>query len=297
MTVVCLGDVMVDVVARVGTPLAIGSDAAGEIRLVGGGSAANTACWLAASGASAALIGCIGTDHLGDWTISELGGLGVELHLARTAAHPTGTCLVLVGPDGERTMVPDTGANAELAVADLPDSLFTAAARLHVSGYALMGAGRAAATDALERARSIGLSISVDAGSSAPLRAVGPQLFIDLVGAGALVFANLDEAQVLTGRTEAPQCARALADQVGAAVVKCGADGAYWSDGSTLEFVPAERITPIDTTGAGDAFAAGMLAALVDDGSVVDALTAGHRLAAQACQRFGGRPAARAGRS
>ena len=115
----------------------------------------------------------------------------------------TGVCLVLVGPDGERTMVPSAGANATLGAAELGRDLLGAADHLHLSGYALLNAGsRAAALFALGPAASVGASVSVDAASAGPIRAVGAQRFLDWIPAGSLLLANADELAALTGADE-----------------------------------------------------------------------------------------------
>ena len=114
--VVVLGDVMVDVVAQLAAPLAHASDAPARIGFHGGGSAANTAAWLAAAGARPVLVGRVGDDERGRDAERLLRAAGVETRLAVDSERPTGTCIVLVGGDGERTMVPDAGANDGLAV-------------------------------------------------------------------------------------------------------------------------------------------------------------------------------------
>ena len=121
--IVVLGDVMVDVVCRLDGPIAPGSDAPARIEFGFGGSAANVAAWLAAAGARPALVGRIGADERGRAAAEELRSAGVEARLVVDGEAPSGTCVVLVGPDGERSMIPDPGANDRLAVEDLPDSL------------------------------------------------------------------------------------------------------------------------------------------------------------------------------
>ena len=109
--VVVLGDVMVDVVARLVGPVAPGSDSPARVAFQGGGQAANTAAWLAVAGARVALVGRVGADAAGRDAVDELGALGVETRLAVDSERSTGTCVVVVAPDGERTMFPDAGAN------------------------------------------------------------------------------------------------------------------------------------------------------------------------------------------
>jgi sugar/nucleoside kinase (ribokinase family) len=167
-----------------------------------------------------------------------------------------------------------------------------------VSGYALFHErARSAALDAIGAARSAGAAVSVDAASSAPLREFGPRRFLDAV-APALLFANLDEAAVFAGTRDADSAARALGLRCGEAVVKCGAAGAVWSDGHAVVRVdgarrPALENTVLDSTGAGDAFAAGVIAARRRGCSVREALDAGDDLAAQAIAQRGARPAQR----
>ena len=117
-----LGDVMVDVVARLSGPLAPGSDSHAVIRFHGGGSAANTAAWLAQAGTEPLLVGRVGDDERGQTVRDELRAAGVEVALTVDPELPTGTCIVLVGPDGERTMAPDAGANDGLSDATCPTS-------------------------------------------------------------------------------------------------------------------------------------------------------------------------------
>lgn len=287
--VVCLGDVMVDVVARLSGPLATGSDAAATTTLRGGGSAANTACWLDHLGADVALIGCVGDDVLGAWSVQQLGADVARLvRTDRNAA--TGTCVVLVSPSGERTMVPDAGANATLRPDHLHATDFASGGHLHVSGYALFGDARIAALRALSLARAAGMTISVGAASEAPLRALGADTFFGLIGPDVLVFANRAEAAVLTGTDVTEAAAALLGRRAGHAVVTDGPARAYWSCADGTVSAAPEQVTPVDTTGAGDAFAAGVLAARLSGADRESALRAGHEIAAVACATVGARP-------
>jgi len=288
---ICLGDVMMDVLARLPGPLAVGSDTPAPVALYGGGSAANTAAWLVRAGMATTFVGRVGDDALGRRALDDLAAAGIDLAVSIDPQRATGTCIVLVDVEGERTMVPSAGANAGLGEADLPADLFGAVALLHVSGYALFTAGsRPAALEALALARAAGCPISVDTASAAPLAQAGPEQFLSWIGAGLLVFANRVEAQVLTGSADATQAALSLGRRCGEAIVKCGADAAVWSDGTDVVKIPVAGAVVLDSTGAGDAFAAGVLAARAAGSDVPDCLRAGHALAAHAIAQPGARP-------
>jgi sugar/nucleoside kinase (ribokinase family) len=290
--VVVLGDVMTDVVVRLSAPIAVGSDTPSRVAMAGGGSAANVAAWLASIEVPVALVGRVGDDSAGRAAAADLAAYGVAPHLAVDPDRPTGTCVVLVAPDGERSMLPDPGANAALAADDLPDGLIGPGQHLHLSGYPLLHSGaRPAALAALRLAAERGASVSVDPASAAPLAALGADEWLRWTGGGAMCLANADEARVLTGYSEPTAAVRALAAHYAGAVVKLGAAGAVWCAADTQPVaVPAEPTTPVvDTTGAGDAFAAGFLAAHLVGAGPEEALRAGCRLAARAVATVGAR--------
>ena len=173
--IVVAGDVMRDVVATLAAPIAHGSDTPAAIAERGGGAGANVAAWLARAGAAVTLIGRVGDDPAGRAAADALRAEGVDLRLSVDPERPTGTCLVLVEPGGERTMLPDPGANAALVAEPLPPD----ATHLHVAGYALLRPGsRAAARALIAAARDAGATVSVDPSSAAPLarRAAVPRL-------------------------------------------------------------------------------------------------------------------------
>ena len=286
--IVVLGDVMVDVVARLERPLAAASDAPAAIRFHGGGSAANTAAWLAAAGAEPVLVGCIGDDERGRTAREELRAGGVDVRLSVDPELPTGTCIVLVGADAERTMVPDAGANDALREEHLDDALLGPGGHLHVAGYALLREGsRPAAQAGIGRASRAGMSVSVDPSSSALLSAE----FLDWADGAGLLLPNAAEAEALTGLADPERAARGLAERFAEVVVTLGPGGALWTDGAEVIQVPAEPVEAVaDSTGAGDAFAAGLLSARVAGAPVAEALASGCRLAARAVTQGGARP-------
>jgi ribokinase len=328
--IVVLGDVMVDVVCRLDGPIALGSDAPARIEFGYGGSAANVAAWLAAAGVRPVLVGRIGADERGRAAGAELLAAGVETRLAVDPEVPTGTCVVLVGPDGERSMVPDAGANDRLGKGDVPDSVLAAGEHLHVTGYGLLREGsRPAVRSAVARARAAGMSVSVDPSSAALL---SPAFLEELEGVG-LLLPNAEEAAVLAGEADPERAAVRLAERVPEVVVTLGPGGALWTDGRSVSRVAAvapadgggegggsaggaadagaggeapaagdtsavldttgagDASAVLDTTGAGDAFAAGFLAARLSGADPDGALAAGCRLAARAVGTPGARPA------
>jgi ribokinase len=295
VTFFCLGDLMVDVVARLFGPLAEGSDSPGVISYVGGGSAANTAAWLTRVGESAVFVGAIGDDAAGQSQLESLHRLGVDVRFRVDHTRPTGTCLVLVAPSGERTMVPDPGANLSLLEHDVPVEEFGEGDHLHVSGYALLRDSRDAALHAMAAAGAAGMTVSVGAASAAPLQQLGPADFLRMLPDRALLFANEREAGVLVaGAGTAADLAPRLAAGGRQVVVTAGSGEAAWSNGvatAAMAAAPLDR-PELDTTGAGDAFAAGFLAARARDAVPEVCLRDGHALAAAACRTTGGRPEA-----
>lgn len=288
--VVVVGDVMADVVARLAHPVAPGSDSPAQVDFQGGGQAANTAAWLAAAGVAVTLVGRVGDDARGRQAATELKAAGVDARLTVDPGRATGACVVLVGRDGERTMFPDPGANDGLDPGDLSDDLWATGHHLHVAGYTLLREGsRAAARAAIDRAGGTEMSVSVDP-SSAALLEPG---FLDLADGAGLLLPNRAEADILSGEADPERGALRLASRVPEVVVTLGAAGALWTDGEEVVRVAATPARVTDSTGAGDAFAAGLIASRLDGAGPPEFLAAGARLAAQAVAGRDARPGAR----
>ena len=283
---------MLDVVLAPAGALEIGSDVSGRVSLVQGGSAANTARWLARLGARSSLICAVGRDPAGRALVDAVREDGVVPRVTRVAGDRTGRIGVLVGPGGERSFVADRGAADGLAPGDLRAAWFASADALHLPAYSLLGeplglAGRRAVT----LAREAGSLVSVDLASIAPLLANGRRAARALIEsvAPALLFATAAEAEALLGR----RAVDGLLDLAPAAVIKRGAKGATVldrEDGQRLRFeVATAHVVTTDSTGAGDAFDAGFLVGWLSAraagrstaASLQRAALAGHRAAAR----------------
>jgi ribokinase len=245
MRVVSLGDLALDVVVRMRGPLARGADTAADVTLAAGGQGANVAAWAAALGAEARWLGKRAADGAGRLAADELERRGVEL-VGPVAEAGNGVVVSLVEGGGERSMFPARGVATELSPDEL-EPTWLACDHLHVSGYALVADPvAAAAARAVEFARAHGARVSVDLSSWSAIRDRGAAAFHDLVASLApdVVFANEDEQEVF-GPLEGSVW-----------ILKRGAQGCSF-DGEERDALPVDAV--VDTTGAGDALAAGWI--------------------------------------
>jgi sugar/nucleoside kinase (ribokinase family) len=290
VSVVVVGDVATDVVVALDGEPAPNSDRPATIRNRGGGAGANVAAHLARLGTPVTLVGCIGDDPAGTGLAAELAADGVRLALRTVPGAATGTIVSLVEPDGQRSMLADRGANLELAPGDL--TVPARGGHLYLSGYTLLHPRpRAAGLVALRAAVAAGCTVSLDPASTGPLARYGVEQWLADTAGATLLLPNEDEAWLLTGSPDPEEAARLLATRYPVVVVKLGAEGALWAAGDVLVHRPAHAAVVVDTTGAGDAFAAGLLAVWLAAPSVAPAvaLDAGLARAAQVVARAGAR--------
>lgn len=273
--VVVVGDVMLDVRCRLAAPIVPGDDTPARITSHAGGAGANTAAGFARLGVPVDLVARIGDDEAGRAAETELTGLGVVCRFAVDPDRPTGRVIVLVGPDGERTMVSDRGANAGLGPADT--ALPPGPGHLHLSGYVLLDdESRAAGRAALRAARTAGWTTSVDPQTAAGIATVGADRFLGWVAGVDLLLPNEAECVALGGPVR-------LLEAAGAVAVTRGAGGASWYAPAADRHVTVEQVSggrggaapDADTVGAGDAFDAGFLAAWLRGAEPLPALAAG----------------------
>jgi sugar/nucleoside kinase (ribokinase family) len=289
--VLVVGDVMTDIIVRPEGPIVPGSDRRAEIRHRPGGSGANQAVWLGAAGANVLFAARVGA---ADRPMYEnyFRGQGVVPALAGDRDLPSGVLVTILDPSGERSFLTDRGANLNLSPGDLPDSLLEGVGLVLVSGYSLFAPGpREAVQRLLQSARTRNVPVAIDPASTGFLEEVGPAVFLGWAGQGAWLFANESEAELLTGEADFDAQMQALGRQFSHVVIKRGQFGAALGDRHGVRLSqPAPIVKVIDTTGAGDAFAAGFVAALLRGEDHEACLSAGIAGGAKAVQAMGGQP-------
>jgi sugar/nucleoside kinase (ribokinase family) len=268
-----------------------GGDVRASIALTTGGAGANTAAWLAHCGVEPVLVARVGDDVAGRRASEQLTTAGVRCAFTIDPAAATCCVVVLVDGEGQRSMLPDRGAAGRLAPTDLDPALLAQAKHLHLSGYVLLDASsRDAGVAMLAAAREAGLTTSVDPQAAALI--TDPALFVEEVRGVDVLLPNLDELAALTGSRD-PASAAELLGAVGAVAVTTGPSGASWVSQEGMVSVPSAPSECVDSTGAGDAFDAGLLAALQEGRSPEDCLLAGVRLGAMAVGQVGAQPTRR----
>jgi sugar/nucleoside kinase (ribokinase family) len=289
--IVVFGDVIDDVIATPRGVIRADTDTPATIERRGGGSAANTATWLATTGLAVDFVGRVGVMDLERHT-RVLRDAGVRPMLAGDHTLPTGTIVILIDGD-TRSMLTERGANAALDPDSVSDTILDGATALHFTGYSLFGKSDTSGfTRLIKRARSRGVHVSVDAGSAGFLTDFGSRRFLGAIAGADLLFPSLDEGRELTGLDDPDDIARTLAKSFPLVALTLGSAGivvATRNKVSHIDVVPAKTVDP---TGAGDAFCAGFLAEWIASRDPEAAAAAGAKLATRAVGVVGGRPLA-----
>ncbi|MDB5059598.1 MAG: carbohydrate kinase family protein [Chloroflexi bacterium] len=288
--IVCLGDLILDVlVRRAGNRES--DNNSDQLAVAPGGAAANTAAWLAYAGAEAGFLGSAGDDFAGDMLIHDLEQHCVVCVVSRSETHPSGILLLETGSEGQVRATAQRGANDAYMLDDVQRQLISTASWLHVTAYAFYAeSARPHVLDAIQLARRAGATISLDLGAPHLVHHIGKATYLELlrVAMPRLLFANEGEATLLAGDGQQPL--EALARLAPIAVLKRGAAGCTVQFEVSRFDVAAPQIQEIDATGAGDAFAAGTIAALDAGKSLREAIQAGSVLGAKCAATVGGRP-------
>lgn len=286
-----VGDIMTDTIVVSDGPPVVGSDKRATICVVEGGSAANQAAWLAASSVPVALFARVAKGDVAAMG-ARLKAQGIEPILSGDEAQQSGRLVTLIGSGGERSFFTDRGANLALDLADLPDDWYKGTDLLVLSGYSFFEKGpRACATGLIKAAQKHGVPIVVDAASSGFIADAGVNKFLKWTAGADLLVANQDETALLSGRYDPEDQMMVLLGHYQSIIVKRGAKGSLFRRrGERPVYAQGVKAEVVDTTGAGDAFLAGFIAAWRQGGEIIDCLAAGNRLGAVAIAKIGGRP-------
>jgi len=254
-----------------------------------GGSAANTVVGLAELGGRAAYCGKVGRDSLGEFYREDLHAVGVRFD-GGTAAQATGTSLVLITPDAQRTMLTSLGASSLLDASDISAASLEGCKYLYVEGYLLSGEHtRRAALQAIETAKSLGAKVALSV-SDPFVVSSAEQLLWDLIeGPVDLVFCNEMEAAALVGTDDMVECARTLHSHAERVALTLGAKGSILMHDGMLHPVEGVPVAAVDTTGAGDMYAAGILYGLTNGLSWPEAGRLASHAAARVVSTLGAR--------
>jgi sugar/nucleoside kinase (ribokinase family) len=272
-------------------------DHMGPAREISGGSAGNTAAGVAMLGGRAGFVGQVADDQLGEVYAHDIRSVGVEFTTAARPADemPTARCLILVTPDAQRTMNTFLGAAQHLETRALDEEQVRSAAILYLEGYLWdPETPRAAMEHAIDVARAAGRKVAFTLSDSFCI-ARHRDGFNALIDSGRIdiLFANEDEILGLTGAADFEAAVAAAAGRVPLLVVTRSEKGALAIHGAERAEVPAEPVDEvIDTTGAGDLFAAGFLTGHAQGRSLEHSLRMGAISAAEVISHYGARPEA-----
>ncbi|MEA3001338.1 MAG: hypothetical protein QOH81_126 [Sphingomonadales bacterium] len=316
LDVLCIGNAIVDVIATTddsflereglakGSMRLIDADEAtrlyrnmGPGREVSGGSAGNTAAGIAMLGGKAGFIGQVADDQLGDVYAHDIQSIGIEFATPRRpqAEAPTARCLVLVTPDAQRTMNTFLGAAQNLTVEAIDEAQVKGASILYLEGYLWdPERPRAAMVKAIDMAHATRRKVAFTLSDTFCVDR-HRQGFLDLLGQGRvdILFANEAEVRALTGESDLDAAVVAAAAKVPLLVVTRSEHGALAVEGGRRVDVPAEPVgRVVDTTGAGDLFAAGFLTGLAQGRPLEASLRMGAIAAAEVISHYGARPEA-----
>ena len=253
--IVVLGDLNLDIHARIPSTLGPGDESRDAVLVQPGGSAGTFARTAARLGVSVTFIGAVGNDLVGNLLEDSLAQAGVTPKLRRCEL-PSGAVLA-IQQGNERSMVCSRGANDGLTEEWVSAAFPERVDHLHISGYAFLAkAQRRAASRALLMAAALRLSVSVDPPPASLIRSFGVESFLGLLPEGVWVFPNLTEGQLLGACLDTQEVVSALAGRFPVGALTLGPDGATAWSGSQRHHQESEPLPDVDTTGAGDVFAA-----------------------------------------
>lgn len=225
-----------------------------------GGSAANTIVGVADLGGKAAYVGKVANDETGEFFLQDMRKMGVTIEVAPSAEGQTGTCAVLITEDAQRTMLTNLGVSATLTADDVDEEELRQAKYVYVEGYLLTGeTTRAAAYKAIDLAKKHGVKVAFTASDPFLVNLLRDEIWSLVEGPVDLFFCNEEEAKSLTGKTDPIECAAEIHKHAENVAMTLGPNGSILMHGGEAIAIEGVSVSAIDTTGAGDMYAAGLL--------------------------------------
>jgi sugar/nucleoside kinase (ribokinase family) len=287
--ILCIGDLALDVISQLKEPINYGNDTASRISSHPGGQAANVSTWITRTHSKAQLVARVGNDPVGFALISDLDKYGVEHMNLMHSGRPTGVVVILVDANGERTMFPDNGANADLEVSDLPP--LDDVDGVYLSGYALLDfRSREAVLSMITKIKAAGKPIYFDPTTTGAMKIVSRDEVLSWVKLMDGILLNSEEALYLGDAKDVKTAEKNLTAYTPLVVIKLGSRGAMAVHKDVVAKVSAVTTNVVDTTGAGDSFAAGFIPKWLETNDLEASLSAGTALAAKCVATVGARP-------
>lgn len=290
-TVLVVGDIMMDVLVSMSAEMIRGSDVPSTVETGFGGTASNVSSWLGFQDHPVRLLGVVGDDVWGHEIIKNQLNWGVDVRVWVNTELPTGAVVVLNHLDGERSMFPDTRANQSLRMDLVTEDLWQDIAVVYMSGYTLLNEStRPVAMDIMREARKRSIRVVLDPASVGPLQNTSRDEILSWLELCDVVLPNELELLALTSAGETADRLSELSHHVKIVVAKFGANGCAWVEGDSQTNQEAQPATVVDTVGAGDAFAAGLLASIARGASTEACLAQATRIATLAVSKRGAQP-------
>ncbi len=225
-----------------------------------GGSAANTIVGVADFGGNAAYVGKVAADETGEFFLQDMRKMGVSIEVQPSPLGQTGTCAVLITDDAQRTMMTNLGVSATLTEADIDEGELRQAKYVYVEGYLLTGeTTKAAAYKAIELAKKNNVKVAFTASDPFLVNMLRDEIWSLVEGPVDLFFCNEEEAKSLTGKDDPIECAAEIHRHAENVAMTLGPNGSIVMHGGEAIAIEGVSVTAIDTTGAGDMYAGGLL--------------------------------------
>jgi sugar/nucleoside kinase (ribokinase family) len=288
--ILCIGDAALDVIVKMQTELNVGSDTTSLISMHGGGAAANTATWLSELRHSVYFSCRLGDDAAGHAISSEFDLWKIEHRKKFLENEKTGVVVVLVDNKGERTMFPDSGANSGISESDLPSLQGFDAA--YLSGYSLFNpASTSGVLQMVNEIKNASIPLIFDPASVGTMMSFGRERAIENLAPMDIAIMNEDEARYIADCHSLHDALQYITSIVPIVVIKTGSSGAIAQiRGEEPVTSHIDAINAVDTTGAGDAFAAGFIPVWLHSKDLLTSMNAGNEVARRCVAIIGARP-------